>query len=96
MRKFAAISLIAILSACGKGSDSKVVGPEDYALFSDIFTMDESTEIQMNMDGGTAMMPPKQLEPDAAILSGEIEPDDQMAQILSGQADGSPAVRLAN
>lgn len=79
---------LALLAAAGiaflfMGGDiaETVYGPDDYKHFSDFFTMNESAEYEMNLDGGTVNMAPGDAE--AEMLVGN-----------AADAENSPAVSI--
>ncbi len=80
------------LAACGE-TEEDIVGPEDYEPYGDYFTMDESVEDEMTMDGGQVLVDPKEDDPHAALLAADTLPDDAIGAALTEAPGNSAAVR---
>lgn len=92
LRVLALLSPLA-LAACNEAPEQDVVGPEDYEPFGDYFTMDESSDDEMTMDGGEVLVDPKDADPHAALLAADALPDDKIGATLTEVPKNSPAVR---
>lgn len=92
LRALPLIIMAIALAACDDTEQDEVVGPEDYVHFSDTFTMTESVEEDMLMDGGGPLEGPPSEDPNADLLTAEALPGDELGRLLTEKPQNSASI----